>query len=265
MNNTQLAKKYDVSARTIARWRTDGAPLDNDKSMAHWLASRRQLNDGTRKRLTEARHRVRQKADPSNHVPGAAAALRRLELSEADAYAAFQAALKDGDPGLIRSERETWLRISTELRRYDLQIEVARRDAGELMSRKDIEAILRRTADTIHFATTGIAFKLSERKLLPTDVKRLLWSEWVFAFAAARAETREFMRLPEWITEALTSNGCYVGFNKEWTDGVTEAMVHVFGHWADREPTDTRGEEIDTQPERKKPEEPAEPKPEEAA
>lgn len=143
-SDEKLAAKYACDTRTIRRWRRDRAPLQNDQQMRAWLAGRKNLPAGTRVVLDEARTREnadQSKATPSKSV-GAAAALRRLERAEERAYAAFQVATESGDAVAIRNARETWLRVSESLRKYDVAIEESRRDAGELVPRSEIEKIL---------------------------------------------------------------------------------------------------------------------------
>jgi hypothetical protein len=60
---------------------------------------------------------------------GAAAALERLEGEERQAYRRLQAALERGNPIEIESAQNFWLRCSETLRRLDLAVEVARREA----------------------------------------------------------------------------------------------------------------------------------------
>jgi hypothetical protein len=67
---------------------------------------------------------------------GAAWALRRLETSEEEAYRRLQVALERGDQFQIQAAQEFWLRCSETLRRLDISIELARRDAEEMVPKR---------------------------------------------------------------------------------------------------------------------------------
>jgi hypothetical protein len=43
MSDQKLAERFDVTARTIRRWRKAGAPLGNGKRTRAWLAGRRHV------------------------------------------------------------------------------------------------------------------------------------------------------------------------------------------------------------------------------
>ena len=79
----------------------------------------------------------------SGGVAGAAAALKRLESTELQAFERMQAALTRGNPLEIREARESWLKVSESLRKYDLMIEANRRDAGELVPVTEIDKFIR--------------------------------------------------------------------------------------------------------------------------
>lgn len=133
-----------VSPRTLKRWKAQGAPLEDDSRLRAWLAGRKNLPQSIIAQLGDT-----MSAD-GDSVPivsndgdgGAAAALRRLEREEVSAYGRLQAAIGSGDPLAAKSERDAWLKVSESLRKYDLAIEQARREAGELMPRAEVEDLI---------------------------------------------------------------------------------------------------------------------------
>ncbi len=64
---------------------------------------------------------------------GAAAALERLEAAEERAHARLLAGMAKGDPFQIEALQDFWLKCSETLRKLDLAVEMARRDAEETM------------------------------------------------------------------------------------------------------------------------------------
>ena len=98
--------------------------------MLSWLATRKNLPRAVLEKIKlPAQENV--SSPVSVGVTGAAQALKRLETTELQAFERMQAAMADGNPLSIRESRESWLRIGGELRKFDLQIEQNRRDAGE--------------------------------------------------------------------------------------------------------------------------------------
>jgi hypothetical protein len=72
---------------------------------------------------------------------GAAAALERLEETEERAHARLLAAMQRGNPVQIEALQDFWLKCSETLRKLDLAVEMARRDAEEQVPKKLAEQI----------------------------------------------------------------------------------------------------------------------------
>ena len=87
-------------------------------------------------------------------VTGAAQALKRLETTELQAFERMQSAIVSGNPLAIRETRESWLKISESLRRFDLMIEQNRRDAGELVPVTEINKFIRSFVSYMQVALT---------------------------------------------------------------------------------------------------------------
>lgn len=133
---------WGVKIRTLFRWKGDGAPLDNYDDMLAWLSTRKNLPRSVLEKIKlPAQENVSSPVVVG--VAGAAAALKRLEATELQAFGRMQTALARGNPLEIREARESWLKISESLRRYDLMIEANRRDAGELVPVTEIDKFIR--------------------------------------------------------------------------------------------------------------------------
>ena len=128
----EIAQFWGVPIRTLFRWKGDAAPIHDYDELCQWFATRKNLPRSVREKIrTPAGENV--SSPLSGGVAGAAAALKRLEAAELQAFERLQAALARGNPLEIRECRESWLKISESLRKYDLLIEENRRDAGELV------------------------------------------------------------------------------------------------------------------------------------
>ena len=83
---------------------------------------------------------------------GAASALERLEHEEAALFTAYATAKETGDALEARIARDSWLKTSESLRKFDLLLEAARRETGELVPRADIERFLENVGQLMHSA-----------------------------------------------------------------------------------------------------------------
>ena len=68
--------------------------------------------------------------------------MKRLETTELQAFERMQVALTRGNPLEIREARESWLKVSESLRKYDLMIEQNLRDAGELVPVSELQKFI---------------------------------------------------------------------------------------------------------------------------
>src|ERR1041384_1072476 len=114
-----LAKMYTCDPRTVARWKTQGAPLHDPQAMATWLAGRKH----TPPRLSSVSAAPMPAPNSSHLRRGAAAALERLAEAEARAFARCEALEDSGDSLARKNARDAWLKISEQLRRHDLALE----------------------------------------------------------------------------------------------------------------------------------------------
>jgi hypothetical protein len=163
----EVAARLKKSERTIWYWISQGCDIGNPESV-------RQFVEGKRHRRTNvqrARERVERafetaeaalngKAAGRNGGPptrridaigdsdlpplgrrGAAAALERLEETEERAHARLLAAMQPGNAIQIEAHQDFWLKCSETLRKLDLAVEMARRDAEEQVPKKLAEQI----------------------------------------------------------------------------------------------------------------------------
>ena len=95
---------------------------------------------------------------------GAAAALRRLELTELQSFRELQLAIKENNPIRVRQCHDIWLKCGEALRKYDLLVEATRRDAGALVPidevRSFVETFILFTAIALTFHAESLANEL---------------------------------------------------------------------------------------------------------
>lgn len=83
---------------------------------------------------------------------GAVHALKRLEREEGRQYARLKKAEAGRDPFEIKSARDGWLKTSELLRRFDILVEMARREAGEFITKASVETWLQNLAGWLVFS-----------------------------------------------------------------------------------------------------------------
>ncbi len=167
---TELAAIWRTTTRTIRAWQRLGAPLNDAPKMRAWLAARKSIPPGTRSLLNQQAQELR--VQDASAIPagaplplGAAHALKRLEQAEADAFRALQQAQLTGDPYEVKTTREQWLRTSEALRRADLALEQDRRESGELLPRKNVEAALVYVAMFLRYSIRQTALQVADKVL----------------------------------------------------------------------------------------------------
>ena len=142
------AKRIGKSVPTAWRWIREGCRIDEPRSLKAFLIAK-QVKRTNIEKSRERRSESNQKAQrispessanafaapgngqtlPSAGKRGAAAALERLEAAEESAHRRLQAALSGGDRFAIADAQDFWLKCSETLRRLDLAVETARREA----------------------------------------------------------------------------------------------------------------------------------------
>jgi len=213
------AKREGCSVRTIRNWQRAGAPLDQPDKLGIWLAARKHRPAGTQEKLDAAAAKERAVAmtDSSDLAVGAVEALRRLEQAEADAFAYLRKAIAIGDPAEIKFAREGWLKTGDSLRRYDLLVEQARRGAGQLIPKPDVERMLSQLAFWLRLIGQRLAaqfsFELKYRSVVSDSafvqvaVTRLFREQILNSVVASATETNAHtLSLPEWAQRALLSD-----------------------------------------------------------
>ena len=213
--DAKQAKKWACDTRTIRRWRKDGAPLANQKAMPTWLAGRKSLPPGTAALVASRTARALGRAataDASEATTGAPAALRRLESAESATYRVLQVALKSGNPSAVKAARETWLAITTVLRRFDAQVERGLRDSDELIPRGEAERCVGSFMYWLRLAARQAANTMISNLSAHTDLvgafetlKAQLWENLISALAAMASSPCKAGLPPWWLKAACGS------------------------------------------------------------
>jgi hypothetical protein len=147
------AERIGKSRATLRRWVAQGCDLRNHASVQAWI----EKNKLKETNVTKSRRRrgTAPKASPhsqrtfsgvfepvgNGELPpagkhGAQHALQRPEFEESQAYQRLRLALQNGTPLEVDSAQSFWLRCSESLRRLDLSVELARRDAEEQIPKR---------------------------------------------------------------------------------------------------------------------------------
>jgi hypothetical protein len=148
----EIAAQLEKSERTIWRWVAQGCDLASERSIRTFVEAKHLRRSNVQKSYekllalgvsdgSRASHQAQFENLVSGELPplgrrGAAAALRRLEETEERAHARLLTAMERGNPVQIEALQDFWLKCSEALRKLDLAIEMARRDAEEQVPKK---------------------------------------------------------------------------------------------------------------------------------
>jgi hypothetical protein len=157
----EIASKLSKGERTIWRWISEGLDITSEESVRQFVDGKRHKRNNVQRarerveRAFETAEAVNRKAAGRNGGPptaridpigdrdlpppsrrGAAAALERLEATEERAHARLLTAMEKGNPFQIQELQDFWLKCSETLRKLDLAVEMARRDAEEQVPKK---------------------------------------------------------------------------------------------------------------------------------
>jgi hypothetical protein len=137
------AKKFGRSIRTIQHWRTAGAPLDDGGAMEAFIRMKELNKRGGKRPASELKAPEVTPEELGAVKRGAEAALQRLVEQEARCSAELSAAqVPQADQQLVEMLMSRWLKVSGELRSFNLAIEKFRKETGAVVSR---EAVLKVT------------------------------------------------------------------------------------------------------------------------
>jgi hypothetical protein len=143
-NLLELWRQVRGLRRTLPRGSSDSFPLDESPCTARRREADATLHRQPKEYAEELSMRVKSKRTkkpaPAPVVQvGAARALERLEAEEAALFTTYATAKAGGDVLEIKVARDAWLKCSESLRKFDLLVEAARREAGETLPRADVE------------------------------------------------------------------------------------------------------------------------------
>ena len=217
----EYSRKIGKSKSTLWNWIKQGCDLRNPKSVAEWVTRNtiRETNvSKARKRRRDQALKVAQapqaplESSDNNELPpagrkGAAAALERLERQEEETHRRLERAQANGNPVAIREAQEFWLRCSETLRRLDLAVETARREAEtQLPLRVAQEAV---TASSEWVRIAFMQFLSSEARALMGIHEIGEWKAYaierfkgVLHFTIKNAEKTN-SAVPEWALERI--------------------------------------------------------------
>ncbi|MBE7157227.1 MAG: hypothetical protein INR62_02105, partial [Rhodospirillales bacterium] len=156
-----LATIYACSERSIRNYRAENAPLDDPAAMWAWWSSRKNMPRAVAAKglaaIKEAFTAVVGTAPPAAatvvpedrllgamDVPadlpaGAQHELRWLEALAVEARHNLIRARRGGDPLAMKQALDAYLKITEGLRKFDNQVTADRRDAGEVITKAQIE------------------------------------------------------------------------------------------------------------------------------
>ena len=166
----EIDARLKLSAQTIYVWRREGCDLTSEESIQAF-ALRKRIHYGQRRRNIRRADELPVKGvllklpKPERDEQGAAAALKRLQGLEPIFYDRQRQALQTGNSELISYALTDYSKICESLRRYEREVEEAKRDLGHLIPKAEAQNGARAAA---------IWFRLTWRLWLSSSIPDLL-------------------------------------------------------------------------------------------
>jgi hypothetical protein len=185
--DAHYAKKFGRSIRTIQHWRSVGAPLDDGSAMGAFIRLKELNRTGGKRPISEMKAPEISAEELAAVKRGAEAALQRLTDQEARCSAELSAAQSQGaDQQLVGVLMDRWLKVSGELRSFNLAIEKFRKETGEIIQRDKVAAAFgwvalwfKIAADRLHthgpVALAGITEPDQLQKRLDAELCKAFW------------------------------------------------------------------------------------------
>lgn len=208
LNKTEIAKKFNVTPRTVGMWKRDGAPVHDMKKLAVWCASRRQP---PRLAITSDSKAPKAKRDGTDdYTPGLQAAKRRAELEEVRSARALHEAQSNGDALQTRIAEDRWAKAQTRLVKISSLMRQSALDNDELVHRDRMLDLCHDFHDALwelRFVFQDIApkliglSKLEECDRVLQSVSSTLVRSILTYFSRPRNAERE---IPKWMIKGLS-------------------------------------------------------------
>jgi hypothetical protein len=140
-----VAVLKDAKARGCPAFRANQSV--NRAVLVEWLKNDREEKAKRAAERQQARQQTPDDDEPpldvEGETEGVGKAFQRLVAYEVRALKALNRAIEEGNDLVIKAKEDAWLKVLRELLRYELGVEVAKRDAGELIPRSEVVDLCR--------------------------------------------------------------------------------------------------------------------------
>ena len=143
----QYADDWGVTLKAWNGWKSDGAPVGNEKKLAYWLRNKQRLNKRTREKMAE----VGVVAKSKSRRKQVAAKIEKESKTAEDFRDHYKAQLDKciqdpgGDPTEVKFWSELFLKQDESIRRSEIHAAKLGIDNGTTLPRAEVERILRAT------------------------------------------------------------------------------------------------------------------------
>ena len=143
----QYAEDWGVKLKAWNGWKSDGAPVGNEKKLAYWLRNKQRLNKRTREKMAE----VGVTAKSKSRRKQVAAKIEKESKTAEDFRDHYKAQLdkciqdENGDPTEVKFWSELFLKQDESIRRSEIHAAKLGIDNGTTLPRAEVERILRAT------------------------------------------------------------------------------------------------------------------------
>ncbi len=218
--------------RSIRRWRSQGAPLDNERALTAWIASRRSApRAGGPTPPPPPSKPTAPASPPAGGLEGLRGSVARLAAAEVEAREDYRRARLAGDASEKRLAERAWLEISEALRRAHLSLTETEREAGDFVARVEVERLLTNAGRALGLLgfelTQGLAGEVA-RQTEPGAIIHLLRTAFDSRIRLALANPAD---APPWLRRAFVMGAALGPGAEDWTENfATLARAFVRTH-----------------------------------
>lgn len=215
MKQKDLAKFYQVTERTVRRWKSDGAPLDNPKRMVSWLLTRKRIPKGAQawmdsQSLNKPGPDLPMEETETPEIVESTGEVKELEERRIDLDRRLDRAMASDNESKIKLYTELLVRVDESLRRDQAHQKKLGLDTGEMMPRGEVERIMRAAFYAGNACVEGVLQQICEQVVsfdFPEEayhyLKPILLGGRLFSGFSRVAKVPGPPQVPQWLIDTI--------------------------------------------------------------
>ena len=208
----QYAEDWGVVLATWNKWKESGAPVGNEKKLAHWLRPKQRLNKRTREKMAEVGIKTTTKAKRKKATANIELKAKTAEDFRDHYKSQLDKCIQDEnvDPIEVKFWSELFLKQDESIRRSEIHAAKLGIDNGTVLPRAEVERILRAVFYAGNACTQGVLTSICEQLVgydKPSDLFHALKPAVVggrlFSGLDKVMNTQGAPSVPDWVVDCV--------------------------------------------------------------